>query len=437
MPAVEVALIGAGLRGRFVYSAYAAEHPEQLRIVALAEPDASKREAVARRHDLPPERVFSDWEPLLTRPRLAEAAILATGDTLHVTPALAALDQGYHLLLEKPIAPTFEDCVRVVEAAEQRRRILQIAHVLRYTSFYTRALEVLRSGRLGRVFTLDMKEHVAHWHMVHSFVRGKFRNRELAAPIILAKSCHDLDLLVWLLDDVPLRLSCFGGLDHFCAGNAPPGAPERCTDGCPVQASCVHDAVAFYLGVDDELARSWPWFDVSTDPAREARRRALETGRYGRCVYRCDNDVPDHQVIQFEFPGGTLASFTMQGLGTHETRTIRATGSLGELRGDLREGVLEVTRHGSLEVEKIQVPQSEVGHFGGDQGLLEHFVDAVRRDVPEAVRTSGRASLESHLLGFAAEQSRFGGGVVELEELRRAHGLGARPKTSSWADSPS
>jgi predicted dehydrogenase len=317
--------------------------------------------------------------------------------------------------------------VRIVEAAEGRRRILQIAHVLRYTSFYARVLEVLRSGRLGRVFTLDMKEHVAHWHMVHSFVRGKFRNRELAAPIILAKSCHDLDLLVWLLDDIPQRLFSFGGLHHFCSENAPPGAPERCTDGCPVQASCVHDAVAFYLGVDDDIARAWPWYDVSPEPSREARRRALETGRYGRCVYRCDNDVPDHQVIQFEFPGGVLASFTMQGLGTHETRTIRATGSLGELRGELREGVgvLEVNRHGSLEVEQIELTQSGAGHFGGDLGLLDHFVDVVRRVAPEEVRTSGRVSLESHLLGFAAEQSRLGGEAVELGPLRRAHAPGA------------
>jgi len=424
MSGIEVALIGAGLRGRYVYSPYAAEHPERMRVVAVAEPDPLRREVVARRHELPPERVFSDWEQLLGQPRLAQAVILATGDMAHVEPALAALGQGYHLLLEKPMAPTLEDCVRIVEAAERSQRILQIAHVLRYTSFYGKVLEVLRSGRLGRVRTLDMKEHVAHWHMVHSFVRGKFRNLELAAPIILAKSCHDLDLLVWLLDDVPQRLFSFGGLHHYCAENVPPGAPERCTDGCPVQQSCVHDAASFYLDADDEVARAWPWLDVSPDPTREARRRALETGRYGRCVYRCDNDVPDHQVIQFEFPGGVLASFTMQGLGTHETRTIRATGSEGELRGDLRSGVLEVTRHGSLDVEQIELAQLEVGHFGGDLGLLDHFTDVVRREATGEVLTSGRVSLESHLLGFAAERSRLGGVAVELEELRRAHGTG-------------
>ena len=186
-----------------------------------------------------------------------------------------------------------------------------------------------------------------------------------------------------------------------------------------MQAECPHDAEAFYLGADDRLARSWPWSDVSADPSREARGAALKAGRYGRCVFHCDNDVPDHQVVQFEFEGGTLATFTLQGHATHETRTLRVSGSLGELRGTLAQGRLELTRHGSLATERIDVGGSSVGHFGGDEGLLEHFTDVVSREAVDEVVTSGRVSLESHRLGFAAERSRLESRVVEIEELCR------------------
>jgi predicted dehydrogenase len=254
--------------------------------------------------------------------------------------------------------------------------------------------------------------------MTHSYVRGKFRRRAIAAPILLAKSCHDLDLLVWLVGRPPARVASFGSLGHYGPARAPAGAPERCTDGCPVQADCVHDAVRFYLGPDDGLARLWPWSDLSPDPAREARRRALEAGPYGRCVFRGDNDVLDHQTVAVEFEGGVTASFGLHGLATHERRTVRISGSLGELRGVLQTGEIEVTRHGALATETIRCAGSELGHYGGDERLLDHFTASVAREAAAEVRASGRAALESHLLGFAAERARATGTVVAMDEFR-------------------
>jgi predicted dehydrogenase len=422
MGAVEAVVIGAGLRGGEVYGRYALDHPEALRVVALAEPDPGRREAMARAHGLAPDAVFDDWKPLLEGSRRAPVAIVATGDTEHVEPALAALAAGHHLLLEKPIAPDPRDCIRVVEAAERAGRILQIGHVLRYTPFYEKIHALVSQGRLGRVHHLSMAEHVAHWHMAHSYVRGKFRNREIAAPLLLAKSCHDLDLLVWLADASPARVASMGGRDEFRAERAPAGAPERCTDGCPVQERCPHDAVRFYLGPDENLARFFPWRDVSSDPGRDARRAALETGRYGRCVYRCDNDQPDHQTVIVEFEDGKSADFTVHGLATREERTIRISGSEGELRGALHAGEIELTRHGSLDVERFELSGSMVGHYGGDEGLVRHFVEVARRDAADEVRASGRSALTSHLLGFAAEEARVDGEVVEMAEWRAALG---------------
>jgi predicted dehydrogenase len=310
--------------------------------------------------------------------------------------------------------------VRLVAAAERAGRMLQIGHVLRYTSFYSLVHEIVSSGRLGRLIHLDMKEHVAYWHMTHSYVRGKFRSRALAAPIVLAKTCHDLDLLSWFVGCAPARVASFGSLTHFRLQQAPAGAPARCTDGCPVQETCVHDAVRFYVQPGEEIARHWPWADVSPDPSAQARRSALASGPYGRCVYRCDNDVPDHQVIAIEFENGVTAGFALHGLASVEQRTLRISGTRGELRGVLHDGVIEVSRHGELGVERHRLEGSVIDHFGGDVGLLDHFLDVVERGAAGEVRASGRVALESHLLGFAAEEARLSGRVVEMAAFRAA-----------------
>ena len=417
--AVTAAVIGAGHRGRFAYGGQALAHPERLRIAAVAEPDAARREAMAREHGLRAEALFGDWREMLARPQLAEVAIVATSDTLHVAPALAALARGYHVLLEKPIAPEAADCERVVRAADKAGRMLQIGHVLRYTAFYRRVHEIVASGSLGRVWQIELKEHVGAWHMAHSFVRGRFRNREIAAPILLAKSCHDLDLMVWLAQARPARVASFGRLSGYTQARAPEGAPERCTQGCPVQARCAHDAVRFYLGPDEGIASVWPWSDVSPDPSQAARRRALESGPYGRCVYRCDNDVLDHQLVAVEFEDGLTASFSLHGHAVHESRVLRITGEAGELRGVLERGEIEIFRHGSFQSQREQLAGSPLGHFGGDIGLVAHFVDVVRRGALQEVSASGREALEGHLLGFAAERAREQGRVVEFGDYRR------------------
>ena len=348
--ALRAILIGAGLRGRDTYSRYAAQHPERLAIVGLAEPNARRREEVAARHAIRASAVRTSWDALLAAPPTADAVIVATSDALHVEPALAALARGFHVLLEKPIALEARDCVRVVDAARRAERVLQICHPMRFIPFYEKLAALVRDGAIGRLVHLDLREHIAAWHMVHSYVRGKFRNTREAAPILLAKSCHDLDLLSWLVGESPARVSSSGALSHYCASGAPSAVPERCTDGCPIQSECPHDAVRFYAGPDDKLARHWPWSDVSLDPTREARLQALRTGRYGRCIYRCDNDVLDHQSVSIEFASGVTASFGLHGFANEERRTVRVSGTRGEIRGVLHDGVIEVSRIGVLGV---------------------------------------------------------------------------------------
>lgn len=412
---VEAVVIGAGLRGRDTYGAFALANPSLLRVVAVAEPDRERRSAFARAHCLPNEHCFDDWHLLLGQRGLARVAIVATPDDAHAEPALAALAAGYDVLLEKPIAPEPVACVRVVEAFDVAGRKLQVGHCLRYAPFYRAVHDIITSGRLGEVMTISMSENVAYWHMAHSFVRGKYRTTATAAPILVAKSCHDLDLMVWFVGRSCSRVASFGSLRHFRPENAPPGAPERCADGCPVEESCLFSAPRFYL----RAYPSWPWSDVSLAADVESRRRGLETGPYGRCIYRADNDVADHQVVCLEFEGGATGTFSVHGFAAAPLRTVAVSGTRGELVGAFERGEIKVLTHGSGTPEHVRVPYSPVGHGGGDEGLLRHFLQAMQGDTgADELLASGRASLESHLIGFAAEQARLQGRVVEMADYR-------------------
>jgi predicted dehydrogenase len=409
---VEAVVVGAGQRGRAVFGRYALDHPERLRIVGLAEPEPTRRAAMASAHGLAPECVFEDFRALFEGPRLAPVAIIATADALHLEPTLLAFEAGHDVLLEKPMALRPEECLRLVEAGEASGCRLQVGHVLRYTPFYMKVAELLAEGALGRLVHLDLREHVSRRHLVHSYVRGKFRSSGESAPILLAKACHDLDLLAWFGGADVGAVSSFGSLLHFGPAGAPAGVPGRCTDGCPVQEACPDDAVGFYLGPDDAIARLWPFSDLGLDPSREARGRALEAGPYGRCVYRSDNDVMDHQVVALVFEGGATASFALHGFAAHERRTLRITGTEGELRGVLQEGILELERPG-VELRRFEIPGNPLDHYGGDAGLLADFTE-VLTEPGRALRASGRSALTSHLLGFAAEEARRTGRVVDF-----------------------
>jgi predicted dehydrogenase len=423
---IEAVLIGAGNRGHDAYGPYALRHPDQIRFTAVAEPHAGRRQRFARAHGIPPERQFHSWEDLYARGRIADGVINCTLDRMHLASTLPALELGYDLLLEKPMAHRLEDCIRLVQAAERLGRLLMICHVLRYTAFFSRLHDILASGRLGRIVTVEHRENLVYWHMAHSFVRGNWRNSRLESPMILAKCCHDLDLLFWNLGPVR-RLSSFGSLLHFRPENAPRNTPDRCTDGCPVAGQCPWYATRLYL----QGYTGWPVSVLSEDSGLEARRRALETGPYGRCVYRCDNDVVDHQTVQMELETGATAVLFMNGHGHEESRTMRYDGTRATLRGLFRYGLgdrIEIHDHLTGRVERIDPQAADSGHGGGDAGIMAAFVQAQRSGRRNASpaggppMTTAREALASHLLAFAAEQARLTGSIIDMAAFSRQVG---------------
>ena len=404
-----------------------------MRYVGVAEPDPIRRRRFAEEHDLDEAHCFASWEELLDRGQMADAAIVTTQDQMHVAPAVAAMQAGYHVLLEKPMAHTLAGCVELVQTAERTGRVLQICHVLRYSPFWRALHAVVESGRLGDIITVEHRENVAYWHMAHSFVRGNWRNEALSSPMILAKCCHDLDILVWNLAAPVRRLSSVGSLMHFRRDQVGPEIPARCTDGCPIEARCPFSAIGIYLemrpfaelrrdptarGVDLAAPNVWPFTVLSPDVSAAGRLHAIEHGPYGRCVYRCDNDVVDHQIVTMELETGTSVALVMHGHSNEEHRSLRYDGTRATLRARFGDhSGIAIHDHSSGSVEMVPLDQDGAGHGGGDHGLMADFVRVLRGEIPPL--TSARVSLESHLLAFAAEEARLNHTVVDMPEFRR------------------
>ena len=408
MKPITAVVIGAGSRGS-IYAGYAKDHPEELNIIAIAEPRRDRLDALAEEVGVPAEHRFDCWETLLSQPKMADCAFICTLDDDHTAPAIKAMDRGYHILLEKPMSNREMECRQIAETARKTNRTLAVCHVLRYTPFYMTLKSLIDQGEVGQVTTINQIENVGYWHQAHSFVRGNWRNTKETSPMLLQKSCHDIDIILWLMGSTCTRVQSFGSLRHFTAENAPSGAAKRCLD-CPHAETCPYSAPKLYLDMD---RTGWPIDVITTDLSLEGRRKALEEGPYGRCVYYCDNDVVDRQVVNLEFENGGVATFTMTGLSADFSRQLKIFGTEGQIQADM--GTKEIVLHRFGE-DPISIPldigTEASGHGGGDYGIMADFLRILREGGES--RTGAEVSLQSHLICFAAERSRKEHTVVEL-----------------------
>ena len=410
-------VVGAGRRGYRNFGRYALEHPGDLRIIAVAEPNDALRTRFAQAHDIPSELAFRSWEDLADRVQLAPALLNASSDTTHYASTMAAMEAGYQVLTEKPVATSPEQCVSLARTADSLGADVWVCHELRNTNYFSTVREIVRSGRLGEIVHVGHRENVSYWHMAHSFIRGNWSNKSTSGPMILTKCCHDFDILSWILGMRVKRLSSFGSLRHYRPERAPhPDVPERCTDGCPVEDECPFYAPRIYLGERMELLAG----SVSLDTSRAGVMRGLETGPHGKCVYRAGNDVVDHQVVSMETDDGLTVTLTMHGHSHVEGRTMRYDGSRATLIGDFSDPEPDIVVHDHLsESSERIVPYASAGHGGGDERLMAAFVRAVR-DGDRTGLSNVQEAVQTHLLAFAAEESRLNGGVlIDMDEYAR------------------
>jgi len=405
---ITVITCGAGARGN-VYGNYAAEYPEQMDIVGVAEPIAIRNERYAKKHNIKDEHRFNTWEDVFKRPKFADAVLITTPDNLHYGPCMKALELGYHVLLEKPISPSEKECRDILALAKKTGKIVAVCHVLRYAPYFEELRKIMQSGVLGKVVSIQHLEPIEHTHMSHSYVRGNWHNSKETTPIILAKSCHDLDILRWLIGKESKSIHAQGDVSWFKKANAPEGSTARCTDGCKVEATCPYSALKQYYR---ERKRTYV-FDMPDDKEKHAEHimEKLKTTNYGRCVYRMENDQPDHYTTNILFDEGVTASFSMEAFTSYEGRRTRVMGTLGDIVGDMT----SMVHTDFLTGKKTEWKTATDGHGGGDWRLVANWLQAVSKNDASLLTSTIDASIESHLMGFAAEKSRKEHKVVEIK----------------------
>ena len=415
---VKLVIAGAGCRGTG-YALFAEQHPDLAQIVGVAEPREFYRRQIAEKHHIPPEHCFNLWEDMVKVPKFADAVLICTQDHQHEAPAIAFAELGYNIMLEKPMAVSAEACRRIVKAVKKANVAFAVCHVLRYTLYSQELKRILKSGKIGDIVSIQHLEPVAHWHQAHSFVRGNWRNEVESSPMLLAKCCHDVDWLRYMMDKPCSKIQSFGSLRHLTKACQPKGAADRCTD-CPpeIESGCPYSALKIYLR--DRVARGllqWPTDVLTPVVTPQSVADALRNGPYGRCVYACDNDVVDHQVVNMEFSDSTTAAMTMTAFCDEGARQTRIFGSRGSIRTDSR--FIHVTDFLTGETETVDTNLLNdggilSGHGGGDMALMAAFVKTLATGDRSYILSGVDETLESHLMVFAAEESRKAGKVVDV-----------------------
>ncbi len=423
MKKLKVIVAGCGSRGT-AYSNIMGNMPEQYEIVGIAEPIDARRNHLKEKFNLSDDVCFLDWKDMAQKPKFADLVVIATQDYMHRDPALEFIEKGYDILLEKPMAPTPEECLEIVAAAKKHNTKILICHVLRYTKFFTLLKKIISDGVIGDVQVINHQEDVGHRHQSHSFVRGNWRNSVETTPMILAKCCHDTDLLQWLVGDRCKKVQSFGRLTHFTAENAPEGAPDRCTDCCPHADTCFYNAIKIYYDDKDNA-----WFRgvcaQKPNPTDEEIMEQLKTGPYGRCVYKCDNDVVDHQTVNMEFEKGETVLLTMTAF-TKGGRHTRIMGTKGEIEAHAKNDYITVYTFADRQYHEYKIDDYAggntiaSGHGGGDSGIIATLYEYVTGTYNGFSTCDIETSAMNHLISFAAEESRVNGGtVIDLDEYTK------------------
>ena len=397
---VSIVAIGAGNRTN-KYLEYVKQHPDRVRLVGVVELNDIRRQSVAERFGLEPSQCYADYHDFFRNPVQTDAVMVCTPENMHFEPTMLAIEAGYHVLLEKPIAQTLEECQAIGEAARKKGVLVSVCHVLRYHPYFMKVKELVDSGELGHIISINHRTSVGVDRAAHGFVRGIWRSERLSNPMLMSKCCHDIDFLLWLTKTPCRKLTSFGSLRWFKAKNAPEGSAERCID-CRVESTCPFSAVDLYKVRRDWIAN----FDVPEGKTiDDVIDDQLREGLYGRCVYHCDNDVVDHQIVSMEMESEVTINFSMDIFTLKDCRETHISLTEGEIDGD--ENRLRIRRFRGAEetVYDFSGLAHQPFHAGADLAIIADFIDAIRTGRRDLVTSIDR-SVESHRICFEAERSR-------------------------------
>ena len=406
---IKAAFLGFGARGQ-CYANYIFANESAFEVVAVAEPKKHLQKLAVEKYKCPANAVFDNWKAFIESKVEADLVFVVTQDNDHVEPAIEAIKAGYkYLMVEKPIDKDINKCKLLAEIADDYQATVQVCHSLRYTNFYRRVKSLLDSGIIGDIRSIDHIEALGTFHFAHSYVRGDWR-RDDSSPMILAKCCHDTDLLLWLTGQHCKSISSYGSLDFFKEENAPAGAPVRCIEGCPHNEVCPYSAMKYFGEYKDHLFREYAVEKEGFSSTDEAMRN----GRYGRCVFHSDNNVVDHQTVNILFENNATATLTMCGF-SNAGRETHIMGTMGEIRACMKTDTIEVYnfRNGDKEVYHIGHPMTL--HGGADTNMVADAIAVIKGE--KAPMTSIKESVESHIMSIAAEESRICLKTIDLNAV--------------------
>lgn len=428
MKSYKIIIIGAGGRGED-YSRQLVQMPEKFEVVGVAEPIKERRDNLKELFHIPEDRCYSSWEDILNVPKFADVALIATMDNMHYEPALKAIDLGYNLLLEKPVAQTVQECIDIALAAEKKGVQVLVCHVLRYAPFFKKVKELVMNDVIGDVLSVIQVEAVGNIHQSHSYVRGDWHREDETTPMLLAKCCHDLDIIQWIVDKPCKKVSSFGDLTYFKPENAPEGAPSRCIDNdCPVADTCPYNCNKVYIDLGAPFMRraAARGYAKNFAPTNEEVIEGLRNSNFGACVYHANNNVVDHQVVNLEFEGGATAHLTMNAFNAGG-RYIRLFGTKGELYANASDVEITVFPFDSREQFHVSVKETEEsitgGHGGGDYGIIEELYDYLNGNYTGYCAADIRTSVKNHIIGFAAEKARMNDTVEDVLAFGKTYGF--------------
>jgi predicted dehydrogenase len=414
---LRIAVIGAGVRGTGLARKLSSSEFTAV-VVAVAEPDDEKRNSFATEFNLPETKIFTGWEDLSNQLVDCDAAIIATLDNQHTEPALACLQRGWHLLIEKPLSDSYEKCLLIDKARTKADKVVAVCHTLRFMDGYRRVKQIFEAGTIGQLIHIEHFEAIGNMRFVHNYVRGRWAREKNNTFLLLHKCCHDIDYINWLIKEPCKRVSSFGSLKYFTPLNAPAGSTYRCIDNCTVKDTCPYSAVTIYI---DGPLEEWPAKDICKLHTHEAHFDAIKNGLYGICAWQANNDVVDHQVVMMEFEGGTTATCTLSGYSATNGRRIRLQGSYGELLFDEAAGFISIKKFSEKESEIIEIPAPDSYH-PEDKDILNNWISSIVCSTSVTVDT--KEALRTHAVVFSSELSRKENRIVEISEL-----LGKMPIT--------
>lgn len=423
---IKIILVGFGHRGQ-IYADYSLLHSDDFRVVGVVDPDPFRRQAAACRYQIPEENCIESVSDLVKKPLQADAAINGTMDKDHVPTSLLLLEAGYSILLEKPIGITQEEVLALLNKARTVKKTVMICHILRYAPFYQSIKQQILAGRIGQVINIQTAEHVSYHHISAAFVRGKWNRKDRSgSSMLMAKCCHDLDLLTWMKSPIPpQKVSSFGGRMYFRPEQAPKDAGTRCLVDCPIEPQCLYSARKLYLDHPDRWGfYVWSFLEHIENPTIEQKIESLKTDNpHGRCIWKCDNDVVDHQSVMVKYFDGATATHTLVGGASRPCRKIHILGTEGEIEGVMEDGFFlvktpDLRPEREYSEERIEIKVNSDMHGGGDLRLVDDFIRVLRGQEPSFSTTHLEDSIYGHLIGFAADRAMAENKICEIPEVK-------------------